>query len=284
MIIGEVYFLFVLGLVYLIVSSVQDIKSREVENWISFGLISVAFAYRAFQSVYIKDYQFIFFGVIGFGIFYLLGNLFYYSKAFGGADVKLLMGLGVLLPYNSYFEVFSISLEFVIILFLMTFVYTLIYSFFIAYGCKEKVVKDIKKTISLKWILVVFGLAVVGGFSISFIWYFAFGMMFFGYFLFISLLYVYLKSVDKCMIKFVSPNDLREGDWILGDVKLERYLVKNTAHGLSLKDIEMLRKAKKKIVVKYGIPFVPAILISWIIMGFFYLFLKLNLVGLVLRF
>lgn len=282
-IMNEVYFVFLLGLVYLAVSSVQDIKKREVENWISFSLISLVLAYRAFESVYLKDYRFILFAAIGFGIFYLLGNLFYYSKAFGGADVKLLMGLGALLPYKSYIDLFYISVEFIIILFLIAFVYTLIYSFFIVYNNRDEVMKDIKKFVNLKWIYILIGVAFVGGILIALAWQLIMGLVFFGYILFITLLYVYLKSVDKCMTKVVSPAELREGDWIIEDVKIGKYTVRNTAHGLSLHDIEMLRKAKKKITVKYGIPFVPAILISWVIMGLFYLVLKLSFVELLLR-
>lgn len=278
-----VYFLFILGLIYLGVSSIQDIKSREVENWISFSLISIALAYRVFESVYLKDYKFILFGLIGFGIFYLLGNLFYYSKAFGGADVKLLMGLGVLLPYDSYSDVFYKSFEFVIILFLVAFVYTFVYSLFIAYGSRKKVFGHINKIISIKTSLIVVITALIGGGLIASLASFMLGVVFARYILFISLLYVYLKGVDSCMTKVVSPFDIREGDWIIEDVKIGKYTVRNTAHGLSLKDINMLRKAKKKITVKYGIPFVPAILISWIVMGFFYLFLRLNLVESLLR-
>jgi len=39
-------------------------------------------------------------------------------------------------------------------------------------------------------------------------------------------------------------------------------VVKPTWEGLSKKELEFLQRAKKKVLVKYGIPFVPAFLLT----------------------
>jgi hypothetical protein len=70
------------------------------------------------------------------------------------------------------------------------------------------------------------------------------------------------------MIKTIQPQNLMEGDWLVKDVRVGGRVVKKSVHGLSARDIAFLRKVKKPVVVRQGVPFVPAFLIAWVIMGF----------------
>jgi prepilin signal peptidase PulO-like enzyme (type II secretory pathway) len=86
----------------------------------------------------------------------------------------------------------------------------------------------------------------------------------------LPLLYVYAKAVDEgCMIVKVNVKDLVEGDWLYRDVKVGRKIVEADWDGVSKEDIKLLQKLNRKVLVKQGIAFVPAILISFIL----YLFL-----------
>jgi hypothetical protein len=86
------------------------------------------------------------------------------------------------------------------------------------------------------------------------------------------LIYFYSKAIENsCMIKLVSPNKLTEGDWLEKDVKIGNKYIKKSVHGLSKRDIEFLKKKKKKVWIKEGIPFSPAFLISFLLMVFFFL-------------
>ena len=69
----------------------------------------------------------------------------------------------------------------------------------------------------------------------------------------------------------VSPKNLTEGDWLERDVKIGRSVIKRSVHGLSLEDIKRLRKAKKRVLIKEGIPFTPAFLAAFLIMGYVFL-------------
>lgn len=269
----EYYFLFVLAGIYLIIASIEDVKKTEVANWITLSLAVFALAYRAIYAVYSKNSEFFVLGVIGFAIFYLIGNLFYYSKAFGGADVKLLRGIGVVLPYGSYKGLLFVSLEFIVVLFLTAFFYSLIYSVFLSLKNKDKLKKEFNLMFRKYRLLLVFSglFAVVVLFVFMFLRIGMIGGLYGVFVIVMAFLFVYLKALDKCMIRLVSPRDLMEGDWTIADIKVGNKVVRNSVHGLSLKDIKILRKARKKIYVKYGIPFVPAILISFVIMVFFYL-------------
>ena len=101
----EVIFLFVLALIWIMFATVQDIRKREVANWVSFSLIIFALGFRFFYSLF-SDMGFDFFyqGLIGFGIFLILGNLLYYGKMFAGGDAKLMIALGAVLPFSVIFK------------------------------------------------------------------------------------------------------------------------------------------------------------------------------------
>ena len=83
------------------------------------------------------------------------------------------------------------------------------------------------------------------------------------------------------MVKSVAVKDLREGDWLVDDVKVvvkeapdlksgetREKVLKADWDGLSKKDLELLAKVRKKIKIKEGIPFVPAFLIAFILWWF----------------
>ena len=96
-------FLFALAFIWLAVASLQDIKKREVANWLSFSLILFALAFRGFYALFNADFWFFLNGVIGLAIFYAIATALYYARLFAGGDLKLLMALGAVLPvYGSF--------------------------------------------------------------------------------------------------------------------------------------------------------------------------------------
>lgn len=268
----EYYFLFSIGLVYVLFAAIQDIRTKEVANWLNFSLIAFGFSYRIFYGLVEKNLQFIYMGVLGFLIFFGLAYAFYYGKIFAGGDAKLLMGFGVLIPGRDISNlVFNLSL-FIFMLFLIGAVYSLVYSIFLVFRDRRKFVKEFKIQLKGKeklfLILFLVGLGlniafgILGFFGLLFIWA-------------IPLMYYYLKSLEKsCMIVYKNAFDLTEGDWLERDVRVNNKWVRKSVHGLSESEIKMLRNANKSVWIKEGIPFVPAFLICWVFMVSFFLFLK----------
>ena len=258
----EYYFLFALALVFTIAATFQDLKTREVSNWLNFSLIAFALAYRAFYAVINQNLNFFLFGIAGFIIFFALAHLFYYIKAFAGGDAKLLMGYGVILPFSSYASLFTLTIAFILLLFTIGAIYSLVYSIFIVVKNKTKFKKEFsrltkkQKHISLFSLLLSILLLLILSSPTNFILSFLF---------LIPMLYTYTLALDKCMISLVSPSQLTEGDWLVNDIKLKNKIIKKTVHGLSKQDIRLLKKHKKIILIKQGIPFTPAFLISLII-------------------
>jgi Flp pilus assembly protein protease CpaA len=270
----EYYFLFALAFVWTFFAVVQDLKSREVANWLNFSLIAFALAFRAFYSISTSNKDFFLFGLAGFAIFFVLAHALYYSKAFAGGDAKLLMGFGIILPYTSYSSLLTMSLFFFFLLFLTGAVYSMTYSIFLINKNQKEFKKEFNKRIKngKHWLflsVILFVASTLYGFinPITFLPALIF---------LIPIVYIYTKSLDKCMIKLYPPSKLTEGDWLEKNVTVSGKTIKKSVHGLSIEEIKLLRKHNKKVLVKEGIPFTPAFLISLIIMGYAFLVLQFS--------
>ncbi len=269
LIIIENLFLIVLALVWIIVAVLQDLRKREVDNIWNFSLIAFALAYRFAVSVWAGNYWFILNGLIGFAIFFGLGNLFYYSRLFAGGDAKLLMALGAILPL-SYDWIINLKVfGYFILLFLITgSIYALIY----AIGLVFKNWKDFKKEFLKQWknyqkmFLISLIFVVVWINVIYFMSQMRFILIGFVVLLF-PVLFVFSKAVEEtCMIKSVPSNKVTLGDWLYEDIFIDRKKIKSNWQGISKSELKLIKKYKKKILIKYGIPFTPAFLFGFVVL------------------
>ena len=265
----EYIFLFVIGIIWLIFATVQDLKIREVANWLNFSLVCMALIYRLFYSIQIKDYSFFFIGLLGVFVFYLLSQLFYYSRFFGGGDAKLLVGFGALLPISNFKELLIYESSFILLLLFVGAGYSLIATLFFAFKNKNKFIKSLKEgrnNINWKFYVLLF---LIVYFIVGFGYDWVYGLYFFILLLFLLLLFLYLKAVEKsCMHTYVKPRNLREGDWLGEKIEFKGIQIGKSVHGLSIKDIKSLIKRNKNVLIKQGVPFVPVFLIVYLIMLF----------------
>ena len=74
------------------------------------------------------------------------------------------------------------------------------------------------------------------------------------------------------MIKFVSPLELTEGDWLEQDVKINGKIIRKNFAGLTYEQILLLRRYGKKVLVKNGIPFAPSFLLALLFFFFYVVF------------
>ncbi len=273
----QVIFLVALALVWMAFAVIQDLKKREIANWVNFSLIIFALGFRFFYSLFngTEDgagFNFFFQGLIGLGIFFILGNLLYYCRMFAGGDAKLLFALGAILPFSNSF---SVNLK-IFILFLILFLFagavyglfvsiTLIFSHFKKF--KKEFAKQFKQNKTLFILSLFLALFfIILGFSDSFMVYFGILIFIIPYFYFSA------KSLDEvCMIKKISPKNLTEGDWLYNDIRIGNKTIKKSWNGLTKDEINLLKK-KRYVLVRQGIPFSPAFLISFLILIYFWFF------------
>lgn len=264
----EVIFLFVLGLVWVGFASVQDLKKREVFNWISFSLAIFALGFRFFYSLF-NDVGFGFFlqGVIGLVIFIVLGNLFYYARMFAGGDAKLMMALGAVLPLSS---VFSLNLEVYVTFFFLFLISGALYGLAATFILSIRNFNEFKKDFIIrlrKGRTYLFGIMTLGVLIMVFSTlesvFLAFGILIFVF----PYLYFYARSVDKtCMIREVRVSEISEGEWLAKSVKIGKKTIAPSWDGLSSGDLSLIKKNLKKIKIKQGIPFVPVFFIAFVVL------------------
>ncbi|MBU3906900.1 MAG: prepilin peptidase [Nanoarchaeota archaeon] len=268
-----VIFLAMLGLIWIAAATIQDLKKREVANWISFSLIAFALGFRFFYSLFSdKGFAFLYEGLIGLGIFFVLGNLFYYGRLFAGGDAKLFISLGPIISFSeSSFINLKIFAVFLLIFLISGAFYGLVWSVALALKHKKEFKKEFYK-ISLKnknlfLLIMAFGLVIMfAGFFQAILFFLGAVIFIFPYF------YLYAKAVDEsCMIKKIKVSELIEGDWLYKDLIVGREKIKADWEGLTKDEIRKLRRRYKQVLIRQGIPFVPVFLIAFLVLiiGYF---------------
>lgn len=267
------FFLYVLGFAWLIFAVVQDLRTREIANWLTFSLIIFALGYRAIYSLLTSDNSFFLYGLIGVVVFMCCAYLLYYGRAFAGGDAKLLVGLGGIIPFESAAMYVRLGGGFLLALFLLGAVYSLIYTVFIVAHSKVSFKRAFSVQYRKMWIMQ--AIALVLGIGL-FAWTFSSGGWFSlvpaGAIVVLPVLFAYLRTVEHTyMIHTVSYKDLTEGDWLVNDVRVRGKVIAKTVHGLTQQDIALLRKARKSVVIREGVPFSPAFLFAYSAMLFYVL-------------
>lgn len=262
---NENLFLIVLGLVWIVGAVLQDLKRREVDNIWNFSLIGFALAYRFAVSIWGGNYLFVLNGLIGLLIFFVLGNLFYYSRLFAGGDAKLVMALGPVLTL-SYDWIVNLKIFAIFILGFLVFgsIYALVYSFGLILVNLKKFEKEFVKQLRnykslffsalgfvILWVVFAFYISQLRLIFISFV------------ILLFPILFVFAKAVEEsCMVKKISPSQITIGDWLYRGVKVRGKKIRANWEGVSRRELNLIRKNKKKILIKQGIPFTPAFLLG----------------------
>jgi len=273
MVFGFLFWLFLIGI---IVASLQDLKRREVDNWLNLFLLVASFIFIFYKAIFEKDVALVFHAGFALVIMFIFMNLFYYGRVFAGGDAKLLVAMTVFfIGASFYLTLINIGI-FLLFLMFSGSIYGLIYSAVLYIKDFEKVNKEMRQGIS-HWNLWVLGSGIV----LMFFGFFDFLFLIFGILISLfPLLYVFAKGLETVsMIRVIPGKDLREGDWLVDDVKVKGKVIKADWDGLSLDDIDLLN-GKKKVKIKDGLPFVPAFLIAFL--G--YVFLKGWLLGLFMGF
>ncbi len=270
----ELGFLFWLFFIGIVVAVFQDLKRREVDNWLNLFLLVASFSFIFFRAIFDGDSSIIFQAGFLLVFLFVVINVFYCGRVFAGGDAKLLFAMTVFFVGANFGESLINIGVFVLFLMVAGSVYGLVYSLVLYVRNFRKVNKEIHNLlVSGRW---------------SFWFYFGFVLVLFGFiywvffvfgiFVLLGLgLYIFTKGLENVlMVRVVSGEELREGDWLVDDVILrgvagrrsqvadvKDIVIRADWDGLSSGDIELLKK-RKKIKIKEGLPFVPAFLIAFL--------------------
>lgn len=292
--------LLILGFIGLTVGSVTDLQRREVPDYINFGLIALAIGIRLTYAVVSGDWWQLLFSAIGGILCFGIACIFFYSGQWGGGDAKMLIALGALfatytpvvfsptftlpaflfafLPLNVIQYILDYNLTFLFYLIINILiagaVYGIFWSFVLAIMHRVAWWNEIKKQIATKKMRVLGGstlaciiLLISFTFTMEqvlirnlFFWLCAIALA--GFFLQLA-----VTAVEKaCMIGPMKVGDLTEGEWIVKNIYVKgKYICGPKDLGISEHQIKLLKKNKiKSVIVKIGVPFIPAFLLGFL--------------------
>ncbi|MEM4282460.1 MAG: A24 family peptidase [Candidatus Woesearchaeota archaeon] len=267
------------GLFILAASAFSDLRTREVPDWLSYAALFSGLGIRLISSVATFNLRPIVQGFTGVIVFAILSLLMYRFGQWGGGDVKLLIGLGSLIGFAPSLE--SKAVAFFINLIFVGAAYGLLWVFILAvknWGkVKNQAARMMKKGVykNFRFVTIAFSvmlLLIAIVLAESALWLIAAAAAL----LVLSLFYLSLVvgAVEtSCLLKWLPPEKLTEGDWIVKDVIFRGKKIAGPAElGISRRKIMLLIKLKQKgllgknfrVLVKEGIPFVPSFLIAYI--------------------
>jgi Flp pilus assembly protein protease CpaA len=91
----------ILAFIGIVLATIQDLKTREVPDSLSSGLIVLGFALALVRFAFGDGWGVVVNSALGFGFGYGIGALLYFLRQWGGGDAKLLAGFGALLGFFS---------------------------------------------------------------------------------------------------------------------------------------------------------------------------------------
>jgi Flp pilus assembly protein protease CpaA len=273
MISGFLFWLFFIGI---LIASFQDLKRREIDNWLNLFLIFGSLSFIIFKSILEKTPNMIIQTGFFLLVMFIFANLFYYGRVFAGGDAKLLFAMTVFFLSENFYGTFTNIFTFIFLLMISGSIYGLGYSFFLYSKDFKEINKEMKEQYRNPFFMYFFMVG-VAFFIIGFVKWFFIPLSII--FLFLPLIYVFSKGLEKVsMIKTVSGKELREGDWLVNDVRVGKKLIRADWDGLSSGEVSLMSKLKN-VKIKDGLPFAPAFLIAFLA----YFFLRTKFLGILIN-
>ena len=269
-----------LSFIVLLIASFTDLKTREVPDWVNYGLIISGVGLNLLFSAIYSNPAFIINSLLGLAIFFGIAYIMFYAGQWGGGDSKILMGLGAIIGIDISFKAQQFLAGFFINSLFAGAIYGLLWSVFLACKNRKKFLTEFsmvlskKKIIKIKKImlpcLILLLAALLFFIKVNYLKILVLSLAFVALLTFY--LWAFVRAIEKsAMYKLVEPSRLTEGDWIVKDVFVNKHYITGPKDlGIDKKQIKKLielynKKKVGKILIKEGIPFVPSFLIAFVI-------------------
>jgi Flp pilus assembly protein protease CpaA len=92
---------FIIAIIFIIIGSITDMRTREVPDWLNYAFIFTAFAANLIYSVILNNYSFVLNSLVGFVFGFLLALILFYTGQWGGGDSKMLIGIFTFIGLNA---------------------------------------------------------------------------------------------------------------------------------------------------------------------------------------
>ena len=243
-------------------ASIIDLKQREVPDWVSIFLLFLGIFINTYKSLIFHTFTYILGSLLAVSIVLLLVFLLTRTNSWGMGDSKILIGISSIIGLTPRLELFY----FIVISIFIGAIYGIIYIGFLLLKYKSRKIVEYLFLLSL--------------FIIS-------AFLFYGYIisdngeafliplfllLLISIMLVRHLSVfiEKNILLVKKRTDLLvEGDWLGREIKIKNRVFKKH-EPLTDRDITYIKKHRRYVWIREGIPFVPVFFFSFCI----YIFLE----------
>ncbi len=270
---------YTLSFLALFIGTITDLKTREVPDWLNYGLVISGIGLNLLFSVIYLNSYFIINSIVGLAIFFGIAYIMFYAGQWGGGDSKMIMGLGAIIGIDVSLIKSQFLFGFFINALLIGAIYGLLWSIFLVFKNKQRFLKEFREILleknivkTKKFMLLILVLLLILFFLIQ-VYYIKILILSIAFLILTSFyLWIFVKAIEKfAMHKLVEPTKLTEGDWIAKDVVVDgKYITGPKDLGISKNQIKKLiqlhkQKKVKKILIKEGIPFVPSFFIAFVV-------------------
>jgi hypothetical protein len=266
----------ILAIVFLVLGSIEDLKTGEIPEKISYGYIASALLVAAAAAIVSGD-AYLFLNSLLMGVsFFVLGFGLFYLGQWGGGDVKLAGGIGCTLGFLAqsgflHDGLFPYYATYFINMICVALPYATVYGLLLGLKSPETW-KEFGRYLRDRRSTAVFALS----FAPSLI-----GLyldmpnmaLFYTIIPFMTLIALYLKAVElKALRDTVDVSQLREGDVPAEDLEADGKVLirKMDIEGMTAEDVKKIQelasqgKLPQKIVIKRGIKFAPVLLLAFL--------------------
>lgn len=254
-----------IAFIVLVIASINDLKTREVPDYVSYSLFGIAIIVRLIWFIASKNVDVIIWAPISFSVLFLFSYFMYRAGQWGGGDVKMMMGLSVLLSWFPWGG-FPFFVDFFLNSLIVGAFYGLASICLIGILNFNKIKKQLS-TIDYMILPAIFIAVVIIFKTVPLVFAFLASLI-----VIATGMFRYFRIIENSYLhQDIDIEKLTEGDWLLNDVRVGgKIVVKKREVGLLSADLKKLIALKKKgkisrVRIKVGVPFVPAFLITLII-------------------
>jgi hypothetical protein len=278
---------------FLLAASIEDIKKGEVSNKTSYGFLISALLASIFFSLYYGDFGIIINAFTGGILYFAAGFFMYMAGIWGGADVKILAGIGCVAgnlnlrgtflsslslplsnasPYVIYLVSLAISaVPYLVIYGIITCVRNpqIFTRFFKRFTTeREDMINEIKNPGFALILVMCLGLSILSALNSNV----KFLVISLAIPVFFTIIFIYLRVVEKeGFTKIISVDDLKEFDRLIDSIEVNGVPIADTKiECVSLDEITRIKKLRDEgkipgsIRVRDGMRFVPALLFGFL--------------------
>lgn len=263
-----------IALIGSLASGIYDLKTSNVSDKLVITMIVSALAIHVITGFFAGDFTVLINSLLFGGLFLAFGLLMYFTGQWGGGDGELLVAMGIMLPTLSFANTyFPFAISFFINSFFIGAVYSIIYSMFIVFK-KPKIGKKFFKNIKDKKIII--GLIASLSLSIAFLLVWQLILFSLSFLTFILIFFhKFSRTIEESFYMRIPVSKLKVDD-MLGEDIPNLKLFKRHIKGLTEKQVKLIKKKRKYVVVRegirYGIVFSLTLLFTLFFGDFFLLF------------